>query len=56
MKLFNVLETIDRIELAVEIEKRLKDSERKIPVFIEVNIGEEETKAGVGPQGFVQVL
>ncbi|BAU22701.1 pyridoxal phosphate biosynthesis protein [Caldimicrobium thiodismutans] len=50
LKLFNVLETIDRIELAVEIEKRLKDSEKKIPVFIEVNIGEEETKAGVGPK------
>ncbi len=54
LKIFDVLETLDRLELAREIEKRLADSERVLPVLIEVNIGCEETKAGVTPENFLK--
>lgn len=50
IKLFRVIESLDRIELAEEIEKRAKALNTKVLVFIEVNIGREKTKGGVLPE------
>ncbi|MFN4132348.1 MAG: YggS family pyridoxal phosphate-dependent enzyme [Caldimicrobium sp.] len=50
LQIFHVIETLDRIELASEIQKKLKEKEKKFPLFIEVNIGKEPTKAGVKPE------
>jgi pyridoxal phosphate enzyme (YggS family) len=47
------------LELAAEINKRAQRLERKIPVLIEVNIGDEATKAGLDPEmvkGFIESL
>lgn len=50
LKIFQVIETLDRIELVEEIEKRAKALNLKIPVFIEINIGKEKSKAGILPE------
>jgi len=50
VNLFQVIETLDRRELALHLEKRGKALQRKIPVFLEVNIGKEKTKAGFSPE------
>lgn len=50
LQIFHVIETLDRVELASEIEKRLKETKEKYPLFIEINIGEEATKGGIKPE------
>lgn len=53
IKLFHLIETVDRISLAEELEKRLATEGRVLPIFIEVNIGHEPTKGGVLPENLV---
>lgn len=53
IKLFHLIETVDRISLAEELEKRLAAEGRVLPIFIEVNIGHELTKGGVLPENLV---
>ncbi|MBN1156864.1 YggS family pyridoxal phosphate-dependent enzyme [Candidatus Woesearchaeota archaeon] len=43
---FDVIQSVDSIKLANEINRRAYDVGRIIPVFIEVNIGNEESKFG----------
>lgn len=50
LQIFHVIETLDRLELAKDLDKRLRALNRKIPVFIEINIGGEATKAGILPE------
>jgi pyridoxal phosphate enzyme (YggS family) len=49
--LFDLIETIDRPELAERLETLLAEegTERVLPVFLEVNIGGEDSKSGVPP-------
>ena len=49
LELFDVVETIDRIELADRLEGLLLAGTRVLPVFLEVNVGEEPQKSGVLP-------
>ncbi|MBI5892709.1 MAG: YggS family pyridoxal phosphate-dependent enzyme [Deltaproteobacteria bacterium] len=46
--LFDMIETVDNIELAQEIDKRMID--RAMEVLIQVNIGAEKTKSGCSEQ------
>jgi len=46
---FDVIQTVDRLELARELEKRASASGRPIDVFIEVNVASEPQKAGFAP-------
>ncbi len=48
--LFDMIETVDSIELAKEIDKRCSQIGKVMPVLIEVNSGREEQKAGVVPE------
>ncbi|NPA49290.1 MAG: YggS family pyridoxal phosphate-dependent enzyme, partial [Thermodesulfobacteria bacterium] len=41
---------VDRPAIAKELAKRAQRLSRKLPVFLEVNVGGEETKAGVSPE------
>ena len=50
VKIFDLIETVDRPSVAKELAKRAEKLGRKLPVFIEVNVGGEETKAGVAPE------
>ncbi|MDR3557380.1 MAG: YggS family pyridoxal phosphate-dependent enzyme [Syntrophobacteraceae bacterium] len=42
------IETLHSEALAIELNRRAANAGRKIPVLIQVNIGEEDTKSGMG--------
>ena len=50
VKLFDVIETVDSVELAREIDKRCEQIGKVMPVLVEINSGCEEQKAGVFPR------
>lgn len=49
VKIFDVIETVDSVEIAWEIDKRCEQIGRVMPVLVEINSGEEEQKSGVSP-------
>ncbi len=49
IKIFDMIHSVDRVELVDELEKRLSRENKKLPVLLEVNIAGEETKHGVSP-------
>jgi hypothetical protein len=55
VRLFDVVHSLDRMELAKELSKRAVAAGKVMDVFIEVNIAGEETKSGVAP-GEVETL
>jgi len=59
VRLFHALHSLDRVELAVELDKRCKGAGVCMPVLVEVNTGDEKTKGGVPPQeleGFIRAI
>ncbi len=59
VKLFDVIETLDRPKLAAALAKAMDKAGRQIDCFVQVNTGEEPQKAGLSPQevdGFVADL
>lgn len=48
--LFHMIQSVDRIELARELDKRCAAAGVVMPVLIEVNTGDEESKSGVSPE------
>lgn len=49
VEIFDMIQTLDSGELAVELDRRARDAGKVMPVLIEVNSGEEERKSGVFP-------
>ncbi len=47
--LFDVIQTVDRDKLAGVLKTEMDRAERQLPVFVQVNIGLEEQKAGIPP-------
>lgn len=56
VELFDVIETIDRVELAEKLAKEMKKQGKNIPCFIQVNTGEEPQKAGIVPRETFSLL
>lgn len=56
VELFDVIETIDRVELAEKLAKEMKKQDKNIPCFIQVNTGEEPQKAGIVPRETFSLL
>lgn len=50
LELFDMIETVDSVELATEIDRRCAAIGKVMPVLIEVNSGREPQKAGVLPE------
>ena len=48
--LFDMIETVDSVDLAREIDKRCTKIGKVMPVLVEVNSGREEQKSGVLPE------
>ena len=46
---FDVIETLDRPRLAQALAKEMERQKRPLPCFVQVNTGEEVSKAGVAP-------
>ncbi len=49
LNIFDLIQTVDSYEVAESINKRAEKLNKSVPVFIEINIGSEITKAGVRP-------
>jgi len=50
LRVFDVIQTVDSAQKAVAIDKRIERARKKIvPVYIEINIGSEFSKAGIKP-------
>jgi len=56
VKIFDVIETVDSIELAREIDKRCAQIGKTMTVLIEINSGRELQKAGVLPENAEQLV
>jgi len=56
VKLFDMIETVDSLELAKEIDKRCAQIGKVMPVLVEVNSGREEQKSGVLPEKTEQLV
>ena len=57
--IFDMIETVDSLEIAREIDKRAGRLSKIMPVLIEINSGKEEQKFGITPEAagdFVQLL
>ncbi len=50
IELFDMIETVDSLQLAQEIEKRCAQAQKIMPVLIEINSGREPQKFGVVPE------
>ena len=46
---FDVIETVDREKLARALAREFSAQDKHLPVFVQINTGEEEQKAGVAP-------
>jgi hypothetical protein len=50
LRIFDVIQTVDSLVKAAAIDKRVERARKRIvPVFIEINIGSEDSKAGIRP-------
>ena len=56
VRLFDMIETVDSLEIAREIDKRCAQIGKVMPVLIEINSGHEKQKAGVFPEEAEQLV
>lgn len=56
VSIFDMIETVDSVELAKEIDKRCAQADKAISVLIEVNSGREKQKSGVLPEDTEQLV
>lgn len=56
LELFDVIETIDREKLARKLGAAMKDADKSLPCFIQVNTGEEAQKSGTTPKELPEFL
>jgi PLP dependent protein len=56
LELFDVIHSLDRLDLAKELEKRAGARGRTVDVLVEVNVAAEASKGGVTPDGLGELL
>ena len=54
--LFDVIETVDRPKIAKALATEMRAQNRHLPVFVQVNTGEEAQKSGIAPQDVVSFV
>jgi len=54
--IFDMIETVDSVEIAREIDKRCAQIGKVMPVLIEINSGREKQKSGVFPEKAEQLV
>jgi PLP dependent protein len=50
------IHTLDRESLAVELNRQAQKIGRRIPVLLQVNVGDEESKSGVAPEDVLKLF
>lgn len=56
IKIFNLIQTLDSVALALELDKAGKNQGKTIRTFIEVNLGDEASKSGIGRHNVAELL
>jgi pyridoxal phosphate enzyme (YggS family) len=56
VSLFDMIETVDSVELAYAIDKRCAEAGKVMPVLIEINSGAEEQKSGILPEMAASII
>jgi len=56
VRLFDMIETADSVDIAREIDKRCAQIGKVMPVLVEINSGREEQKSGVLPENAEQLI
>ncbi len=56
VRIFDLIETVDSIGLATEIDKRCHQIGKVMPVLVEINSGREKQKSGVLPENAEQLI
>ena len=56
VELFDMIETVDSLEIASEIDKRCGQIGKVMPVLVEINSGREAQKAGVMPEDAIELI
>jgi len=54
--MFDMIETVDSVEIAKEIDKRCRQIGKVMPVLVEINSGREKQKSGVLPEDAEQLI
>ena len=52
--LFDVIHTVDREKIAKALATEMTEQQKQVGLFVQVNTGEEEQKAGIGPREAVE--
>ncbi|HET7877026.1 MAG TPA: YggS family pyridoxal phosphate-dependent enzyme [Methylomirabilota bacterium] len=55
-RLFDWIQSVDRVELVQELDRRAHAAERRLDVLVQVNVGEEPQKGGVAPSELKALL
>lgn len=55
-EIFDMIQTVDRIEVALKLSRSCEQLNRLLPVLIQVNLGNEETKSGAEPSGVLELV
>lgn len=53
---FDVIESVDRLELAEKLAAEMKKQGKNLPCFIQVNTGEEPQKSGIVPRETISLV
>jgi PLP dependent protein len=56
LELFDVIHSLDRLDLAKELDKRARPRGQPVDVLVEVNVAAEASKDGVAPDGLGELL
>ena len=56
VEIFDVIQTVDSLKLAAEIDRRCSAIGKKMPVLIEINSAREEDKSGVFPENTIELV
>jgi len=56
VEIFDMIQTVDSIKIAKEIDKRCKDINKIMPVLIEINSGKESNKDGAMPEDVEKLI
>ncbi|MBA7691261.1 Pyridoxal phosphate homeostasis protein [subsurface metagenome] len=56
VEIFDMIETVDSVRIAREIDKRCRAIGKIMPVLIEINSGREKQKAGVFPEDALELI
>jgi pyridoxal phosphate enzyme (YggS family) len=56
VELFDCIHTVDRPKIARALAEEMKRQGRRLPLFVEINTGEEPQKAGIAPRDLPALL